>query len=105
MIRASEALLRGAGYGSGLEPWLPLGIGLDRGIAYVGNVGAEAVKDFTAIGDVVNTASRLQAEAGAGEIVMSERVHAMGPPLRPERPVDLELRGAEPVRTGSNQQE
>jgi adenylate cyclase len=100
MIQASHELVRGAGYGVGGEPWLPLGIGLDRGTAYVGNVGAEAVKDFTAIGDVVNTASRLQAEASAGEIVMSERVHSMvDRPYAHEQPVDLELRGkTEPVR-------
>jgi len=82
------------------EPWLRLGVGLDRGVAYVGNVGAEAVKDFTAIGDVVNTAARLQAEAAAGEIVMSEGVHAVAHDAQgSERPVDLELRGkSEPVR-------
>ena len=100
MVQASEELLRGAGFGVSGEPWLPLGIGLDHGIAFVGNVGAEAVKDFTAIGDVVNTASRLQGEAGAGQIVMSERVHSMMErSYVHERSVDLELRGkTEPVR-------
>lgn len=78
---------------------LRLGVGLDRGDAYVGNVGAGEIKDFTAIGDVVNTASRLQAEAMPGQIVMSERVFA---PLReryPEaRELKLDLRGkTEPV--------
>ncbi len=57
-------------------PWVELGVGLDFGPAYVGNVGSGDVKDFTAIGDVVNTAARLQAAAGSGEIVMSERVFA-----------------------------
>jgi adenylate cyclase len=55
---------------------LDIGIGLDYGRAFVGNVGAGEVKDFTAIGDVVNTASRLQSVAAAGEVVVSQRVCA-----------------------------
>jgi adenylate cyclase len=55
---------------------LPVGIGLNFGMARVGNVGVGNVKDFTAVGDVVNTAARLQACASAGEIVMSEAVYA-----------------------------
>ena len=44
---------------------LEVGIGLDYGEAFVGNVGDAAVHDFTAVGDVVNTASRLQGQAAA----------------------------------------
>src|SRR3954466_6661842 len=55
-------------------PWLQLGVGLDIGTAYVGNVGSGEVKDFTALGDVVNTASRLQSSAQAGQVVMSQRL-------------------------------
>jgi adenylate cyclase len=73
MIGDAEELLAGAGYGEG-EPWVEVGVGLDFGTAFVGNVGAGEVKDFTAIGDVVNTAARLQAAAAGGEIVMSSRV-------------------------------
>ena len=76
MIQASEELLRGAGYGPTTEPWLPLGIGLDRGVAYVGNVGADEVKDFTAIGTSL-TQRRDCKPASAGEIVMSDRVHSV----------------------------
>ena len=42
-----------------------MGIGLDVGEAFVGNIGQRALYDFTAVGDVVNTASRLQGEAAA----------------------------------------
>jgi adenylate cyclase len=74
MVADSRALLTTAGYGEG-EPWIEIGVGLDFGTAFVGNVGAGDVKDFTAIGDVVNTAARLQAVAASGETVMSRRVH------------------------------
>jgi adenylate cyclase len=53
---------------------LEIGIGLDYGRAFVGNVGSGDVKDFTAIGDVVNTAARLQSAAASEEILVSTRV-------------------------------
>jgi adenylate cyclase len=74
MVADAQALLAAAGYGE-QRPWVELGIGLDFGTAYVGNVGSGDVKDFTAIGDVVNTAARLQAAAASGEVVYSSRVH------------------------------
>jgi adenylate cyclase len=54
---------------------LPIGVGLHRGTAWVGNVGTDTMKDFTALGDVVNVAARLQGCAGPGQIVMSEDVY------------------------------
>ena len=45
--------------------FVEMGIGIDVGEAFVGNIGQRALFDFTAVGDVVNTASRLQA-AGSG---------------------------------------
>jgi adenylate cyclase len=74
MVADARALLNASGY---LEkrPWVEIGIGLDFGSAFVGNVGSGDVKDFTAIGNVVNTAARLQAAAASGEIVMSRRVY------------------------------
>jgi adenylate cyclase len=100
MLQAGEDLLRGVGFGSGEEPWLPLGIGLDYGLASVGNVGSREVKDFTAIGDVVNTAARLQQCAKAGQLVMSERVRAnLHGPLPEAAAVELQLKGkTEPVQ-------
>lgn len=54
---------------------LPIGVGLHCGMAWVGNVGTDGMKDFTALGDVVNVAARLQGCAGPGQIVMSEDVY------------------------------
>ena len=99
MVSGAEALLRAVGYGGDGEPWLPLGLGLDTGRAYVGNVGVGAVKDFTALGDVVNTAARLQSQARPGQIVMSERVYESASDRYPAAlSVELELKGkSEPV--------
>jgi adenylate cyclase len=74
MVADARALLNASGYLE-KQPWVQIGIGLDFGSAFVGNVGSGDVKDFTAIGNVVNTAARLQAAAASGEIVMSPRVH------------------------------
>lgn len=92
MVAAGEELLRGLAEEE--EP-LPVGIGIDIGQAFVGNVGpTELAKDFTAIGDVVNTASRLQGSAGPGELVLSERVWSSVADRFPDaRRVELELKG------------
>jgi adenylate cyclase len=74
MLRDATGLLEAVGYDGGAEPWLRLGVGLDVGRAFVGNVGSGDVKDFTALGDVVNTAARLQSSADAGQVVISERL-------------------------------
>src|SRR5438477_13040938 len=99
MCDAEGDLLKAVGFGGDAEPWLPLGVGMDFGRAFVGNVGVGEVKDFTAIGDVVNTASRLQAEASAGQIVLSDKVFEMVRERYPDAPgVELQLKGkAEPV--------
>jgi adenylate cyclase len=76
------------------EADLPVGAGCDFGVAFVGNVGQEDMKDFTALGDVVNTAARLQAEAEAGQIVLSERVYeAVRERFPAAGPLQLELKG------------
>ena len=96
MLAHARELLRAVGYGSGAEPFAELGIGLDLGDAFVGNIGQRALYDFTAVGDVVNTASRLVAQAAGGEIVLSDRV-ASGLPEPVGTRVELALKGkAEP---------
>lgn len=99
MVSAAEGLLRGVEHDSSESSWPPLGVGLDFGLAFVGNVGSGEVKDFTAIGDVVNTAARLQGEAKPGQMVISERVYQEVAERYPfARQVSLQLKGkSEPV--------
>jgi adenylate cyclase len=75
-------------------------VGVAAGQAYVGNVGGEGVTDFTALGDTVNVASRLQAQATGGELVVAESVCEGLPQLIPRaRRETVEIRGRdEPLR-------
>lgn len=72
-VMAGRELLRAVGYGSDAGPWLELGVGINAGIAFVGNVGGSVV-DFTALGDTVNAAARIQGQAAAGELLVAAGV-------------------------------
>ena len=73
-VQAGLDLLRAVGYGTDPGPWLELGVAVNAGVAYVGNVGADVV-DFTALGDPVNVAARMQESAAAGELLVADGVH------------------------------
>ena len=97
--RAAEAglaLFRALGYHNAETPWMPIGAAVNSGKSYVGNVGSEGVVDFTALGDPVNTASRLASSAGAGELLLSEEVFATVSEKVPSAEIrTLNLRGKE----------
>lgn len=51
------------------------GIGVNTGPAVIGNIGATFRMDYTAIGDTVNTAARLESNAKPGQILISQAVY------------------------------
>jgi adenylate cyclase len=85
--------LRATGEGTD-APWIPIGIGVNTGIAYVGAVGTAEHVEFTALGDTVNATARLASAAGPGELLVSDStVEAAGLDVSSAEHRDLELRG------------
>lgn len=95
-VEAGQDLLRATGYGEASGPWVPIGVGIHTGAAWVGSIiGASgAGADFTALGDNVNIAARLASKAAAGEVLISEATyqaaHIVDTGLEKR---DLELKG------------
>ncbi|MDQ4035067.1 MAG: response regulator [Chloroflexota bacterium] len=67
---------------------LGFGVGIAVGYATLGRIGFEGRYDYGAIGNVVILASRLSGQAGANQILLSQRAHAMV-----ERVVEVESVG------------
>jgi adenylate cyclase len=75
-VAAAAALLDAVGYRTLAGPWLEIGVGISSGEEFCGNVGGGGFKDFTAVGDVTNTAARLTARAAAGEAIVDAATRA-----------------------------
>lgn len=92
-IAAAHELLENTG-NDGPSPWIPIGVGVHTGTSFVGSVGEGDARDFTALGDTVNAASRLSGLAAAGEILISaESATAAGLDTSHLERRSLELRG------------
>jgi adenylate cyclase len=72
-VLAGKNLLKVTGHADMGGPWVPVGVGVHTGTAWVGSiVGASGeAADFTALGDNVNIAARLASQAAQGEVVAS----------------------------------
>ncbi|HMH56076.1 MAG TPA: adenylate/guanylate cyclase domain-containing protein [Gemmatimonadales bacterium] len=81
-LRAAVAMQRGIAqlnqrWVSARRPEIGVGIGINYGDVFAGNIGSHRRLEYTVIGDAVNVAHRLCSEAGPGEILVSEAVCAV----------------------------
>jgi adenylate cyclase len=97
-IAAARALLVATGHDDRGGPWIPIGIGVGTGIAFVGSVGEPPITALTALGDIVNTTARLASAAATGEILVLNPAAASVPGLEGAEQRELQLKGkAEPT--------
>ncbi|MBQ9136031.1 MAG: adenylate/guanylate cyclase domain-containing protein [Lachnospiraceae bacterium] len=74
--------------------YVGFGVGINCGPAVVGNIGCDFRMDYTAIGDTVNTAARLEANAPRGKIYISEYVYEqMKDRIKVEEVGEIPLKG------------
>ena len=75
-VAAAQQLLHDTGHHSADGPWIPIGVGVHTGTAFVGSVGLDTgVTDITVLGDAPNTAARLASNAKVGEILISDAAY------------------------------
>jgi adenylate cyclase len=92
MQRAVQAL--NARWALARRPRIGVGIGINHGEVFVGNIGSHRRLEYTVIGDPVNVAQRLSSLAGPGEILLSEAfLRAVGERIDVEHLPAMALKG------------
>lgn len=99
-VEAAQALLHATGHADPNGPWIPVGVGVHTGQAYVGAVGStSSVSDITVLGDMPNAASRITAQAAPGEVLISAATAAAAWFAAPQETRRLDLTGREESMT------
>lgn len=101
-VKAAKQILRTTGHSGSSGPWVPVGVGVHTGLAYVGATNSSGGgADISILGDAVNTAARIATQAAAGELLISnDTVQQAGIPNNEMECRDLQLKGkSTPVRT------
>jgi len=70
-VAAARMLLAETGVGGPAGPWVPVGVGVNTGVAYIGSIGDASDTELTAMGDIVNVTARLASVAAAGELLVT----------------------------------
>lgn len=72
-IDAASDLLKVTGHQDEGGPWVPVGVGLHTGPAFVGTVGhGDSVNEIAVLGSAANLTARLSSSAGQGEVLISQ---------------------------------
>src|SRR5919199_682428 len=64
-------------YGTALR----IRVGINTGPVVVGTVGGDVAREYTAMGDAVNVAARMQSSAEPGTVLVSGATHRLAAPL------------------------
>ncbi len=74
-LDSAVELLQATGHADESGPWIPLGVGVHVGNAFVGLLGEEgSPRELTALGDDINVGARLADSAQQGEILASHQL-------------------------------